>query len=322
MSPEDIKRVQRIKEVFFPVADRRTKRVQKNGYRFAHYTSAEVATRILTNREIWMRNSLAMNDFMELQYGARCLGVANNGKEGEYLRSAVDACFPGVGARLTERFHAWLPGIKADTYLTCVSEHPSDENAYGRLSMWRAYGGQTGVALVLNTGPFFAITDALGAYSSPVSYFTEEQFLSHFVEVADSIKANSEFVKSLGQSHVENILFEAMRFAIQCTKHPGFHEEQEWRVIRVPSMHTTDLVTESVEVVRGVPQRISKLKLKNVPERNVLGLEIPEFLERVIIGPTKHPQIVFQAFWTLLSEAGVPNPEKIIHISDIPLRQE
>ena len=41
-----------------------------------------------------------------------------------------------------------------DTYLTSISEHRNKEDTFGRLSMWRAYGETTGVALVMNNSPF------------------------------------------------------------------------------------------------------------------------------------------------------------------------
>ena len=69
--------------------------------------------------------------------------------------------------------------------------------------MWRGYGGQTGVALVLNAAPFFDETDVLKAYSSPVGYFTQEGFASHFLEVAKSLEANRDVLILLGRERVD-----------------------------------------------------------------------------------------------------------------------
>lgn len=309
-----------IKRVFFPHAARRGEAVLKNGHRFVHYTSAEVATSILKNREVWMRNSTTMNDFMEVEYGLQCLKAAYDGLPSQLFNSVLSSCFSGAEDELRDRFNAWLPGMKAETYLTCFSEHSDSENELGRLSMWRAYGGQTGVALVLNAAPFFDETDVLKAYSSPVGYFTQEGFASHFLEVAKSLEANRDVLILLGRERVFHVLFNVLRFSVQCTKHPGFQEEREWRVIYVPSMHPSDKIKTSVECVRGTPQVIYKIPLKNHPEEGLLGLEIPELLERIIIGPSQHPQVLYQAFFKLLKDAGVQYPQDRIVVSDIPLR--
>lgn len=309
-----------IKRVFFPHAARRGEAVLENGHRFVHYTSAEVAVSILKNREVWMRNSTTMNDFMEVEYGLQCLKAAYEGEPGQLFNSVLNSCFSGAGDELRERFNAWLPGMKLDTYLTCVSEHPASEDGLGRLSMWRAYGGQTGVALVLKAAPFFDETDVLRANSSPVGYFSPEEFTAHFLEVAKSLEANTEVLTKLGRERVFEILFNVLRFSVQCTKHPGFREEQEWRVVYVPSMHPSDKIKSSVECVRGTPQVVYKIPLKNHPEEGLFGLEIPEFLERIIIGPSQHPQVLRRAFSQLLKEAGVQFPQDRIVVSDIPLR--
>src|SRR5574343_481085 len=99
-----------IKRVFFPHAARRAEAVIKNGHRFVHYTSAEVAVSILKNREVWMRNSSTMNDFMEMEYGLQCLIAAYQGEPKEIFNSVLNSCFSGAGDELRDRFNAWLPG--------------------------------------------------------------------------------------------------------------------------------------------------------------------------------------------------------------------
>jgi hypothetical protein len=63
------------------------------------------------------------------------------------------------------------------TFVACFSEHggtnwdASDrdhqEDAFGRLSMWRAYGRGSGVALVLNHKPFMSRRPAWSRVQSP-----------------------------------------------------------------------------------------------------------------------------------------------------------
>jgi len=93
--------------------------------------------------------------------------------------------------------------------------------------MWRAYGGQAGVALVLNGEVMFREFHALGAYSSPVAYLPPDEFAAEFVRIAESIAAEADYIRTLDRDTVKASAFNMLRFAVLCTKHPGFHEERE-----------------------------------------------------------------------------------------------
>lgn len=309
-----------IREIFFPFTAKKIDEVKNNDQRLVHYTTADVAMNIIRSREIWMRNSTTMNDYMEIEHGFQCLSHAYQTSPGQKFKQSLDSIFPGAATEVEQRFNAWLPGIRRDTYLTCFSEHRNDEDSYGRLSMWRAYGGTTGVALVLKTDVFFNETNPLKAYSSPVGYFDAESFSSEFLRVSDAIASHASFVETLGRETVFRLAFNMLRFAVLCTKHPGFREECEWRVIHSPTMDQSDRLIPSIESVRGTPQRILKIPLKNIPEEDFVGLEISELLDRIIIGPSQYPQAIYQAFTQLLHDAGVQNPGNKVLISDIPLR--
>jgi hypothetical protein len=264
---------------------------------------------------------MAMNDYMEVEHGFECLNAAYKAEPGNSFNAALDACFAGLAEDVKNYFNAWLPGIRRDTYITCVSEHSSAEDQHGRLSMWRAYGGQAGVALVLNGAVMFSQSDALGAYSNPVAYLNPDAFAAEFVKIAKNMESEVEYIRSLGREAVKNIAFNMLRFAVLCTKHPGFHEEREWRVVASPAMHPSKLLVPSVEVVRGTPQTVLKIDLQNHPDQGLVGLALPELLNRIIIGPCEFPQVIRRAFHQLLVQAGVPEPEEKIVVSDIPLRQ-
>lgn len=311
----------RIKRIFFPYTDLKTREVIAAGGRFVYYTTADTAASILRNRQIWMRSTTTMNDYMEVEHGFECLNAAYKAEPGNGFNTALDACFPGLAEDLKNYFNAWLPGIRQDTYMTCVSEHSVEEDQHGRLSMWRAYGGQAGVALVLNGAVMFSESEALGAYASPVAYLNPDAFAAEFVKIAKNIEGEAEYIRSLGREAVKHIAFNMLRFAVLCTKHPGFHEEREWRVVASPAMHPSKLLTPTIEVVRGTPQMVLKIDLQNHPDEGLIGLALPELLNSIIIGPCEFPQVILGAFHQLLVEAGVPEPEEKIVVSDIPLRQ-
>ena len=124
----------RIAQILFPYMERRTREIMGAGNRFVYYTTAETATNILRNRQVWMRSTTAMNDYMEVEHGFECLDAAYKGEPGQIFNRALDACFPGLADELRD-FNAWLPGIRQETYLICISEHLPEEDQHGRLSM-------------------------------------------------------------------------------------------------------------------------------------------------------------------------------------------
>lgn len=310
----------RIARIFFPYMDRKRREAIADQRRFVYYTSADTAASILKDKQLWMRSTTAMNDYMEVEHGFECLNPVYKTEPGERFRAALDAYFPGLDAELLEYFNGWLHHIRYDTYMTCVSEHSSEEDRHGRLSMWRAYGGQAGVALVLNGAVMFSEGHghALGAYASPVAYLDPDEFAGELMKVVTNIEGEGKYIRSLEREHVKHIAFDMLRYAMVCTKHPGFREEREWRIVASPTMYPSQILKRSVEVVRGTPQTVLKICLQNPP--GLVGLALPEFLNRIIIGPCEFPQVILTAFLRLLDEAGVPEFGTKVVVSDIPLR--
>ncbi len=310
--------------IFYPYSREKFSTAREKGTRFVHYTSADAAMCILKNKEVWMRKSSCMNDFTEVQYGLKCLSEAYQ-KSG--FKAILDRIFDGLSAEIEQLFDSWTFLIYADTYLTCFSEHEDREDTIGRLSMWRAYGGETGVALVLNNSPFITPSETLKAYSSPVAYLNAQVFAERFGMIATNIEKEAEFVRQQGREAIKNRVFAMFRFAAVSTKHPGFAEEKEWRIVFSPSLAKSDHLTKSIEVVRGIPQPVYKIPLVNIPAKEgqdgLSGIEIPEIIERIIIGPTRYPLALGEAFLDLLQRAGMSQEEagKKIVSSDIPLRQ-
>ncbi len=278
----------RLFAIFFPHASKRSFAALNSGQRFVYYTSAETAMHILRGNEVWMRKSSLMNDYREIEHGLDCLISAYKNNLPR-LQAVFDGMFPGFCQRLEALFNGWLPNFRTDTYITCVSEHNASEDQHGRLSMWRAYGG--------------------------------ERFNREFTTLIESVESNRDFVQSLDDQIVLSNIFSAFRYAVLCTKHPGFHEEREWRIIYSPSFQKSDRVVSSVVSINGTPQSICKLPLIDVPEEGLIGLNLPKLIDRVIIGPSKFPVGIRDAFLALLTEAGVENPASKIIVSDLPLRQ-
>ncbi len=137
--------------------------------------------------------------------------------------------------------------------------------------------------------------------------------------ITPNMEREVDYIKHLGREAVKQIVFNMFRFAVLCTKHPGFHEEREWRVVASPAMHPTNHATLGVEVIHGTPQTVLKLNLQNHKEKGLVGLAIPELLNRIIIGPCEFPQIISSAFHRLLQKLGYQNLKKRSSFLTFPL---
>jgi hypothetical protein len=305
--------------IFHPYIREKRIGAQSSLQRFAHYTSADAATKILKNGEVWLRKSSVMNDFSEIEFGINCLLSAWNSPAGTRFKNLLGKVSSTLPQEVEASFGNKIPAIRFNTFLSSISEHDEKENKLGRLSMWRAYGN---VALILNPAIFFVETNnALQCYANPVSYHTLASFEVQFNEMVGRCEYDLDYLKGQGQAVLYTwVMFLLNQYAI-CTKHCGFSEEREWRILHDPSPIASPLIRKEVEVVHNVAQPVVKLKLENLPELGVSNLNIASLVERIIIGPTQYPTVQREAFATLLEQNGVTDPYSRIEMSDIPLRQ-
>ena len=308
-----------LKHIFFPYTETKARAVKADGIRIAYYTTAATAYSIIRNRELWMRNTSTMNDYREVEHGFDCVNAAINSPEGVALRVAIDELFPNLSQQVITHFNDWLPHIRQGTYIACVSEHVTHEDNNGRLSMWRAYGGNSGVALVFRPDALFKPED-VGVYASPVAYWTPGQVQREMSLIAARVREHAALVGAADPAAIRNVLFNMFRFSVLCIKHPGFAEECEWRLITCPTLEKSPLLQQTVEIVRGTPQLVQRIRMKDVPEHGIHGVSLAALLDRIIIGPCEYPGATYKAMIQLLKDAGFTEPSKLVHVSDIPLR--
>jgi Protein of unknown function (DUF2971) len=293
--------------------------------KFVHYTSAEAAVSIFTHREVWMRACTVMNDLSEARFGFAQLRAAWEGTDGDRMKAILNSCFPGISGELEKAWNANSNHIISDTYMTCLSEHPLSEWRYGRLSMWRAYARGAGVALVLNPSAILSSTNSLQAYSSPVEYHDRASFAESFKEVCGLLDANRDLIASSESREVFSNAFTMLRFAVHCTKHLGFAEEKEWRVIHTPKIDlnapaTPPVLRRSIQIVGNIPQIVYKIPLENIEANGLVGMTPDELISRVLIGPTAFREATYDALFDAMENAGVKEPADRLSFSDIPLR--
>ncbi|WP_374304818.1 DUF2971 domain-containing protein [Ferrovibrio sp.] len=312
---------EKLLQIFYPNFWNRVQKVQQKRIRFVHYTSAEVAANILKKKELWLRNASCMNDFTEIMHGLECIEkTINKSDSGIKFKSALNSTFDKLFDEIWGHLIGWETYLRTDTFLSCFSEHYDGEDAHGRLSMWRAYGGTTGVALVLKSAPFFTPNDSLKVDTSPVAYLDEKQFEDEIETITSNIIREVDFIRQRGRNEIFKLIFDALRFAALCTKHEGFREEQEWRILHCPSYAKSNILRKEIEIVRGVPQQVYKLPLVNIPKEGLFGITLPNLIDRIIIGPTAYPTQLRTTFIDLLLQAGVTEAQNKVVISGIPLR--
>ncbi len=306
---------------FFPYATDRITQAKKKKTRFVHYTSGEVAESILTNKTVWMRNSLVMNDWQEVDYGMACFAHLRQTETWSLFVDVIDQVHPGFMNEYCDFIDNKVGLLKYETYMTSLSEHLDEEDGLGRLSMWRAYGGNNGVALVVNQDPFMYVSHISNVNSCPVLYADRDGFVAQFARVVTGLESDLITLRSIDRSRLFDMLTTLYLYSVLGTKHPGFHEEREWRVLFMPWIKREHGLKSTRKFVGGLYQTIFEVPLVHNEDIGLHKADIPSLLNCLIIGPTQNPVVQFQAFCSLLSELEVPEPYKKVIVSNIPLRR-
>ena len=250
-----------------------------------------------------------MNDHSEIAYGLSVVKKVMKGSIGKRIYSLAEGIYPGTRHEVEHLLERSEEFWKSETYLACLSLHDPNEDQIGRLSMWRAYGD---VALVMNNKPFLNENDKLGVYSTPV-YYGENDYERHLNDLVKQIETRAAGLKSCNEGEQKTILVNAILmsyfFAAIGIKHSGFSEEKEWRLFFHPQENTNPLLERRIENIAGILQPIYALKLKDDPDNGMHEADIPNLLDRIIIGPTLQPHVIKSAFVELLTGAGVGNAQ-------------
>jgi len=306
-------------DLIFPYASNQEARIRNENKKFCHYTSADAAIKIIKNKEVWLRHYSFMNDYMEVDHGLDCLIHAYS-EESTFIK-ALNDIQPSLSGEVEKIFNEVIKGLKQNLYLLSVSEHEVEEDSIGRLSMWRAYGKDSGVALILNNEAFQSTAQVLNTWATPVIYADKLAFQNELKKLAEGFLKEKDFLKKIPLNELAIKITNAFLFSVISTKHLGFKEEKEWRVVFF-SDSGSEYVKEEIVTILGVPQRVYKIPLKNIPDRGLTGLCLNELIDRIIIGPTSQPIHMRDLFISELQKAGVVNAEEKVFVSDIPLRKE
>ena len=297
-----------------------------SGRTLASYTSASNAIRIIESRRLTLRNSLLMNDFQEIEHGMRCLATAWGSEHGGgsetnrtgRLARLFERLFPGMLSEIEKLILDRTHLRKRSAFLFCLTEHDNQtEGQFGRLSMWRAYGGESNVALIFNRD-LLSIDDAQHfAFLSPVEYRTPSDFVGDFAEFVSCLEENVDTIATTERWVVLQYLSFALEAAMLSLKHPGFAEEREWRFIYSSLLVDNSTVPRGIITIDDVPQPVVYIPFKV----NETEIPVSSVVQNLLIGPVTQPYVLEDAFVAVLQDAGIPDPQTLITISTIPLRR-
>ena len=317
----------KLKEIFLPYANKRRIDFNKSNKLLAYYTTADTAYKIMQNNKIWMRNVTVMNDYKEVLYGINkinSLFLKNVYQEETILNKAGQRLYKVLQEFTDESGNVIIDDVlnqyfleqtswEYNAYISCFTEHDTDEDGLGRLSMWRAYGGDNGIAIVFDPRKYAEnLEEKYKIYLTPVAYLTDKELAKEVEELAVNININKDFLHEVKQRDpkiLHNWLMAVLRFAIVSIKHPGFKEEKEWRLVG----HGQDL-DRGMEVVAldGIIQPVFKLDINH----------FEEILKNIIIGPTQYENVIHKGFEKILKDKDdLLKPDKLIISSRIPYRR-
>ena len=270
-----------------------------------------------------MRNTTCMSDYREVQHGFELLNkfFSDESKKNAFT-AALDVCSPNSAKEAIDLFNQWWNDTQFNTYVTSISEHDDKEDLHGRLSMWRAFGGNTArVAIVFSVPWVTTGALALNLSLNPVAYLNEEEVNEEIKSVVKNISENREFLRSIDRSHIVGSVFNMLVAGVTCLKHEGFHEEREWRALYAPNREASPLMERSTEIIGGVPQIVYKVPLDLNVSEDLADIDMSRVFDRLIIGPSPYPWVMYQAIVAALDKIGVSRRQTSGDlVSDIPIR--
>jgi hypothetical protein len=259
----------------------------------AHYTNTSVLESILRNEEFWLSNPLYMNDFQEVRFGIT---------EGQdRVVSSIELRDAFKDTRTYDQFLSAFDYLYRkfadvqviDLYVLCFSALDKNDTD-GKLSMWRAYGADaSGACIVLNPENIPPVTEGPFVFSR-VEYASNTEQL----ERLDQIIANfCGILRTAEQDHSSVFeyayyLFERIKIFAVFSKHRGFIEENEWRLVYLTDRDEKKTYSPMIDYVigpRGLEPKL-KIRLNELPEFSPGTLSLKNIVDRIILGPTvSHP---------------------------------
>jgi Protein of unknown function (DUF2971) len=268
-----------------------------------HYTSAKSLQGIVESGQIWATDSRYLNDSLEFQYAVDLTThaiVALRSKLPERDWDALD---------IFQRYLEDAP--RARIYVASFSA------ATDVLSQWRAYCPTSGgVCVGIATAGLRARDDCLFLqciYDADSQQTLILELVGHLLNRFRSFSPDAQEdaallrLGTLGEEFFDGFLILASIF-----KHPGFAEEQEWRVLLVDS-YTLD----EAERTENIHFREGRSGLVPFVTYQISTRPDPNIFPEILVGPNPHISLACDAVKLLLK---VSEFKSTIVASKIPYR--
>jgi hypothetical protein len=289
----------------------------------AHYTSIASLESIVKNDEMWFSNPLYMNDWEELQYGMNA-GAAEFRRHQGLVEACGDAStHANLVSHFDKLFHEFDIDHAIDTYVLCFSEHAAADND-GLLSMWRGYGASgSGVALVFDSAKINA-REQTPLVLRKVIYATQADRMAW---VGKKLVALAGVLRAIDKTD-ENLYYtaaawiERLKMFALFTKHSGFSEENEWRIVYFSERDKNQALSGMLSYVvspRGVQPKL-KLRLMHVPGVIADDMSLEKVVDRIILGPSISTVLASSSVRRMLQLTGKRQLADRVVSSSIPFR--
>ena len=289
----------------------------------SHYTSLSNLESILTDNVVWLSNPLHMNDLEEVRFGVL------NGIEIVQTNHELATSFKTDERRkmfsehLKKLFDDYAREHVIDLYLMCFSRHEPKHND-GKLSMWRGYGHNgRGAAIVFDTSKV-QVTNSSPLALAPVHYGTQQgrrdAISSKIADVARFVSQTAipdEYIGALADAIFKRICLYAI-----FTKHIGFDEEDEWRLVYFKERDNDARLHRYLSYFNGPNGLEPKLKLPLEPIKGAIdeALDLSNLIHQITIGPTASSALARRSLERMLEKIGKPELKSKIWMSEIPFR--
>jgi hypothetical protein len=295
------------------------------GKLLAHYTTLSALEGIATTKEIWFSHPFVMNDHEEVAFGLN-LGTTT------IMNSAGLKTALGSPARVTTFVDSFLgyrthydQNFLFDTYVFCLSDHDPDKDDDGRLSMWRAYGGDgAGAAIIFDTTKLTSvqssplILDEVKYLSSTQRQLWADGFVARIGALAVQYQITDADLPILAR-----LAFERLTLAAIFSKHEGFSEEREYRVVYMPERDPQGNFRQFLHYHIGPRSAEPRLRMKLAPLPGVLAddLSLEKLVHHIILGPSRTSPLALGSTARMLGMHGHSRLAATLTYSKIPYRR-
>lgn len=284
---------------------------------FAHYTNKVALLSILQNQEIWLKKTSEMNDISEVKHGVELIKGYFFSKADKFWKT-IDNTHYALASQIKSDFQEWLEDLYSETYITCLTEFSNSEPS-GRLSMWRGYGNNEAVAMVISNKFLDYTNNPYGIIATPAFYYSNQQVEAFFQSFDAIAQQYQQLLRQNSREVVKSAILSMLKTMAFAFKHPGFSEEREWRIVYRPNEKNLKNLTRPDAKFCKAQTNYYTLPLGTKSSGDLQQLSFESLIYQVIVGPSRIESQTYQQLELFLKKMSY-NSENLLRYSGIPYR--